>query len=405
MTDTPRMTQRERRATLALASVFALRMLGLFLILPVFAIHARGLPGADATLVGVAVGIYGLTQGLLQIPFGVASDRWGRKPVIVFGLAVFALGSFVAAVATDLAWIIAGRALQGAGAVSAAVTAMIADSTRESHRTRAMALVGASIGGTFALSLVVAPMLYPLAGVRGLFALTGVLVVAAIAVVIWVVPPVPTTVHEDAPAATWRGVLADAELIRLNVGIFVLHAVLMGVFVVLPPRLVELGLPLAQHAWVYLATMLVSFALMLPPILAAERHGRVRWLMTGSIALLLASVAALAFSAASLAWLLVSLLVFFVAFNILEAAVPSLASRVAPRGAKGMALGVYNTSQSLGLFAGGPLAGWLLSHFGMRGVFLGAAVAVAAWLAVAFGMREPGRRAATAATVAADEAI
>lgn len=403
MNDPQRMTPRELRASLSLAAIFALRMLGLFLILPVFAVHARGLEGATPALAGLAIGIYGLTQGVLQIPFGAASDRFGRKRVIAIGLAIFAAGSLVAAMAPDIVWTIVGRGLQGAGAVSAAVTAMIADSTRDEVRTRAMALVGASIGATFALSLVLAPPLYALVGMHGLFALTAVLVVAAIGVVVWVVPDAPA-LPPAAQAPRWRDVLLDVELLRLNAGIFVLHGLLMAMFVVVPPRLVDLGLPLARHAWLYLGVVLASFAAMMPLILAAERRGRVRRLMTGSILLMLVAVLGLALAAPTLATVAFWLLAFFVAFNILEATVPSLTSRLAPVHAKGLALGVYNTSQSLGLFVGGPLGGWLATQAGVRGVFLACAAAVAAWYAIAAGMREPPRRAATASTVAADEA-
>lgn len=390
------MTAREIRASASLASIFALRMLGLFLILPVFAVHARELPGGDnITLIGLALGIYGLTQACLQIPFGVASDRWGRKPVIIAGLVLFALGSFVAAAATDLWMTIIGRAIQGAGAISAAVTAMIADSTRDEHRTKAMAMVGASIGLTFALSLVAAPPLYAAIGMAGLFALTGALAIAAIAVVAWVVPPAPmhaTTLTDPAARLPWPRVVFDPQLLRLNFGIFALHTVQMAMFVVVPVMLVERGLPLAHHWWVYLPVVLASFALMLPPIIAAERRGRMRVVFLSSVALLALVQAGLAALVPSLAWLVAWLLLFFVGFNILEATLPSLISRMAPPASKGLALGVYNTTQAFGLFVGGALGGWLARHAGSAGVFAFATGAMLLWLAVAWGMRELPRR-------------
>ena len=402
MRDPNRMSAAEIRASVALASIFALRMLGLFLILPVFAVHARGIPGGDnAVLVGIALGIYGLTQGVLQIPMGAASDRFGRKQVIVAGLAVFALGSFLAAAAGDIFWVIVGRALQGAGAISAAVTAFIADSTRDEHRTKAMALVGASIGLTFALSLVAAPVLYAAIGMGGLFGMTGVLALAGIAVVLWVVPPAPARIeHED--ATHWREVALDPQLLRLNAGIFTLHAVQMAMFVVVPVLLVELGLPLPEHWKVYLPAVLVSFVLMMPPIMMAERRGRVRLLLLAAGALMVVVQLGLRWLAPSVAALAFWLLVFFVAFNILEASFPSLTSRLAPPSARGLALGIYNTTQAIGLAVGAAAGGWLARHFGAGAVFLFSALAMAAWVALAFGMREVPARGRRSGVAVAD---
>lgn len=400
-----RMSPREIRASASLASIFALRMLGLFLILPVFAVHAKSMPGGDsATLIGIALGIYGLTQALLQIPLGAASDRYGRKRVIVLGLVLFAAGSFLAAAAQDLLWVIVGRALQGAGAVSAAVTAFIADSTRDEHRTKAMAMVGGSIGLTFALSLVLAPLLYAAIGMGGLFALTGVLAVAGIAVVLWVVPAAPAKIeHED--AAHWRAVVLDPQLLRLNGGIFALHAVQMAMFVAVPPLLVERGLPLAEHWKIYLPAVLVSFALMMPPIMLAERRGRMRTLLLAASALMIAVQIGLLWLAPSVAALAFWLLAFFVAFNILEASLPSLTSRLAPPSAKGLALGIYNTTQSVGLAVGAALGGWFAQHFGKPSVFAFAAAVMALWFALALGMRELPRRPRRSGIAAADSAV
>ena len=386
-----RMTALEIRASVSLASIFALRLLGLFLILPVFAVYAQSIPGGtDPTLVGLALGIYGLTQGLLQIPYGAASDRWGRKPVIATGLVVFAAGSFIAALATDIVWTIIGRAIQGAGAISAAVTALIADSTRDAHRTKAMALVGASVALTFASSLVLAPMLYPLTGVRGLFAMTGVLVVAAIGVLLWVVPATPR-----APAKlkredkfNTRAALLDRQLLRLNAGIFVLHMVLMAMFVVVPVLLVQGGLPLPEHWKIYFPVVMLSFALMAKPLIVAERRGLMRPLFIGSIVLVLAAQLGFLLRVDSVLWMALWLLIFFTGFNILEASLPSLVSRIAPASAKGLALGIYNTAQALGLFVGGALGGAIVARWGSEAVFVFAAIVTAAWWLIALGMRE-----------------
>ena len=387
------MSGQEVRTSASLASIFALRMLGLFLILPVFAVHARTIPGGDSpALVGLALGIYGLTQGVLQIPFGAASDRWGRKPVIVAGLVLFALGSFIAAAADNILWTIIGRAVQGAGAISAAVTAFIADATREEHRTKAMAMVGASIGLTFALSLVGAPPLYAAIGMGGLFALTGVLALAAIAVVTWVVPSAPPRIEHDDPA-TAASVVFNPQLLRLNFGIFALHTVQMAMFVVVPVLLVERAqLPLPNHWWVYLPVVLVSFGLMMPPIMAAERKSRMRILFLSAVGLLLVVQVGLLLHAPSLMWIAGWLLLFFVGFNILEASLPSLVSRVAPSSAKGLALGIYNTTQAIGLFAGGALGGLVAARWGAQGVFACAAVIMGVWWVIALGMREVPKR-------------
>src|SRR5882672_5002509 len=343
-----RMSPLELRASLSLASLFALRMLGLFLILPVFAVHARDLPGgASQTLVGLALGVYGLTQGVLQIPFGMASDRWGRKRVIVLGLVLFAIGSFVAAAAQDIYVVIAGRALQGAGAISAAVMAMAADMTRAQHRTKAMAMMGGSIALMFALSLVGAPWLYPLNGMGGLFALVGALALAGIGVTLLVVPAEPSASHDprrEVRPAMLLVVVSDPELLRLNFGIFILHVVQIAIFVVIPVALVShAGLPLSEHWKVYLPVVLGSFALMVPPLLHAERRGRLKFLFLAAVVLRLA----VCFD--NFPFLVGLLLFFFVAFNILEACLPSLVSRIAPASSRGTALGIYNTTQALGL--------------------------------------------------------
>jgi MFS family permease len=314
----------------------------------------------------------------------MASDRWGRKPVIYIGLVIFAAGSFLAAGADDIWTAIAGRVLQGAGAISSVVVALAADLTREQHRTKVMAMIGAMIGLAFALSLVAAPALYALIGMGGLFALTGVLCIAAIGVVKKLVPDVPAVAHA-APAA--GGKLFDTELMRINLGIFVLHMVQMAMFVVLPPLLVAAGLALPEHWKLYLPVVLASFALMIPPVLYADRRNRPKPVMLGGVALLLAVQLGLWFSAGGLAAFTVLLLMFFAAFNVLEALLPSLVSRIAPANARGTAIGVYNTTQTLGLFFGGLLGGWVASHYGPVAVFAACALVSAVWLGVAAGMR------------------
>ena len=388
------MSPQELRAGASLAGVFGLRMFGLFLILPVFAVHAPQLAGGDnLTLVGVALGAYGLAQAILQIPFGMASDRWGRKPLLVAGLAIFVAGSFLAAGAHDIWMTIAGRTLQGAGAISAVVMALAADLTREQHRVKTMAMVGATIGFSFALSLVAAPALYQVIGMGGLFSLTGVLALAAIPVVLWLVPEAPRRVHAAAGAGSGalRMALLDPELLRLNLGIFVLHVAQMAMFVVVPPLLVSAGMPLPEHWILYLPVVLASFALMLPPVLYADRRNAARPVMIGAIALLVAVEAGFAAAGAHLALMAALLLAFFAAFNVLEALIPSLVSRIAPAHTRGTAIGVYNTAQTLGLFVGGLAGGWIAGRYGAAAVFGACAALALVWLAIAIGMRPVNR--------------
>ena len=391
------MSPEERRTGASLASIFALRMLGLFLILPVFSVYAKTLPGGDnLALVGFALGAYGLTQAFFQIPYGIASDYFGRKQVIVVGLLIFALGSFVAAWAPDMNWIIVGRVLQGAGAISAAVTALAADLTREQHRTKVMAMIGSSIGLVFALSLVGAPVLYGWIGMGGLFVMTGVLALAAIVLLLKAVPPAPPPHgHEKLPL---RRVIFDADLLRLNLGIFVLHMVQMAMFVVLPHALINHGgLEAAAHWKVYLPAVLVSFVVMVPAIIAAERKDKMRPVFVGAVGLLAVVQVGLYALHESLWVLALWLLLFFVAFNVLEATLPSLVSRTAPPAAKGAALGVYNTTQAIGLFIGGAAGGYIAQHFGDNAVFAACTGLVLVWLAVANTMNFPQRRQAAEA--------
>ena len=381
------MTREEKRAGISLASIFALRMLGMFLILPVFAVHAQTLPGGtNLTLVGLALGAYGLTQAIFQIPFGMASDKFGRKRVIIVGLVLFAIGSVFAAMATDIYWTIFGRVLQGAGAISAAVTALAADLTREQHRTKVMAMIGSSIGLVFAFSLVAAPLLYAAIGMHGIFWMTGGLALAAIAVVIYIVPE-PPPVHAGL-RVPFREVLVNTQLLRLNLGIFILHMAQMMMFVVVPGLLISTGgLPLASHWQVYLPAVLISFVLMVPAIIYAEKRQKLRTVFVAGIVLLLLTLLMLGLQSNHFYVVAGGLLSFFVAFNLLEAMLPSLISRVAPPQAKGAALGVYNTAQALGLFMGGALGGWIVKHYNAQSVFLFAAGITLIWLAAAATMQ------------------
>jgi len=387
---TDRMSRQEKRAGISLAAVFALRMLGLFLILPVFAIYARTLPsGNDMALVGVALGAYGLTQACLQIAYGAASDRFGRKPVIVFGWLLFAAGSFVAAAAGDIYLVIAGRVLQGAGAISAAVTALAADLTREQHLTKVMAMIGSSIGLMFAVSMVGAPLFYTLVGMPGIFMMTGLLALLAIFVVLRVVPAAPAVPRQP----TWQSfveVLGHRQLLRLNFGVFALHLMLTAMWVLLPGELIHIGgLPVAEHWKVYLPALLLSFVVMVPAIIFAERRGHMKLIFNAAIVLLLIVQAGFGLFAGGLYALAFWLMLFFVAFNILEAAQPSLISRIAPAHAKGAALGVYNTTQALGLFLGGVVGGLLAKYAGAGAVWLAGALLALLWLLLGLTMSMP----------------
>lgn len=392
------MTPAERRAGASLAAIFALRMLGLFLILPVFAVHAHKVPGGDnLTLVGLAIGAYGLTQAFLQIAYGIASDRFGRKPVIVFGLLLFVLGSAVAALAGNIETIIVGRVLQGAGAISAAVTALAADLTRDQHRTKVMAMIGSSIGLVFAISMVAAPTLYAAIGMDGIFWLTAVLAFAAIGVVLYVVPAAPAVPR--APAGSFVDVLRDGQLMRLNGGVFALHLIQTAMWVLVPAALVAGGgLALPEHWKVYLPAVLLSFALMVPAVIVAERRGKMKAVFNSAVVLLLIVQIGLYAFGQGLWSLGLWLTLFFVAFNVLEAILPSWISRVAPAHSKGAALGLYNTLQSVGLFLGGMLGGWVAQHFGPGAVNLACGLLALIWLLFAATMNPPPRRVVPAAT-------
>jgi len=388
-----RMSSGEIRAASGLALVFAFRMLGMFMVLPVLATYGMDLAGATPALIGLAIGAYGLTQAFLQIPFGVISDRIGRRPVIYGGLVIFAIGSVVAAQADSIWGVIAGRILQGAGAISAAVMALLSDLTREQNRTKAMAMIGMSIGVSFAVAMVVGPLLTRAFGLHGLFLATGVLALVGIALVAFVVPKATAhTRHRESGVARGEmlATLKHPDLLRLDLGIFVLHSILMASFVALPLALVErAGLPKEQHWWVYLTALVVSFFAMIPFIIYGEKKRKMKRVLLGAVAtLMLVELFFWAFGD-GLKALVIGTVVFFTAFNLLEASLPSLISKVSPAGGKGTAMGVYSTSQFLGSAMGGILGGWLFQHGGLGVVFIGCAALCALWLAIAVTMREP----------------
>jgi len=387
------MSRNEVRSAASMAGIYALRMLGLFMILPVFALYAEELQGATPALAGLAIGIYGMTQALLQIPFGLVSDKIGRKPVIIFGLLVFALGSTVAASADTIAMVIVGRALQGAGAIAAAVMALTADLIREEHRVKAMAMIGMSIGASFALAMVLGPVLNTWIGVPGIFWLTAVLAVGGIAVIVLIVPtPAVSRVHRDAEAVPgqFTAVLRDPQLLRLDLGIFCLHLILTASFVVLPLALRDVaGLPAARHWELYLPVLVMSLPMAIPFILQAEKHRRMKQVFVGAVAVIAVAEAGLSVLHGSVLSIALLLFVFYSAFNLLEAILPSLIAKVAPPDRKGTAMGVYSSSQFFGAFVGGSVGGLLHGRYGLGAVFLFCCAVALLWLLAATTMKSP----------------
>ena len=387
------MNRQEFRAAASLAAVFSVRLLGLFMIYPVFAAYAHGLTGASPYLVGEALGIYGLTQGLLQIPFGLLSDRVGRKVMIVIGLLLFAGGSAVAALSTSIGGVIFGRALQGAGAVGSVILALVADLTTEENRTKALAMIGITIGASFMVALVAGPILAALIGVPGIFWLMVGLALVGIAITEFMVPrPRVVRVHRDAePVPAMIGsVLRNAELLRLNFGIFALHAMLTASFLVVPALLRgTLGLSNHNDWMVYLPVLLVSVVVMVPAIIVAEKYRRMKGVFVAAVATLVVSQIMLYLGAGNLYVLLAALTVFFSGFNVMEASLPSLITKTAPPDAKGTAMGLYSSLQFHGIFAGGVIGGWANQHGGTAAVFALTAAIALAWLLAAATMKQP----------------
>ena len=389
-----KMSSAERRSTISLAAIYGLRMLGMFLILPIFAIYAQTLEGGhDHTMVGLALGAYGLTQVLLQLPFGIASDKYGRKKVIYAGMLIFVVGSVVAAMGTDIITVIIGRAIQGAGAVSAVVMALVADSTREEHRTKAMATIGGTIGVTFALSLVAGPLLNQSIGVSGIFWMTAILAIFAIGVVKFLVPdPVNSHFHSDTETAPRKikEVLRNTQLLRLNFGAFSLHAAQMAMFVVVPFALKETsGMSENQHWLVYLPVLTISFVMMLPAIIYGEKRAKLKPVFIGAVATMLFAQLLFAANIHHFWGVVMALFFYFLAFNLLEATLPSLISKMAPAASKGTAIGIHNTAQSLGIFIGAVAGGFLSGNYGFSSVFIFCSVLMAIWLISTFGMKTP----------------
>lgn len=392
-TSSEKMSPTELRATIGLAGVYGLRMFGLFIILPVFAFYAEDLPGGNNyTLVGIALGAYGLTQAILQIPFGWLSDRIGRKPVIYLGLILFAIGSLVAAVAVDIYWVILGRIIQGAGAISAAVMALAADLTREEHRTKAMATIGMTIGTVFAISLIAAPVLNQWIGVPGIFAMTGVLALLAMVVVKKIIPdPQISRFHSDteASATSFGSVLRDTQLLRLNYGIFALHATLMALWLVVPLTLRQAGMAADDHWQIYLPVLILSIIFIIPAIIYAEKKAKLKYVFIAAIALLLIGQILLAITFDSIWGTAIALLIFFTAFNLLEASLPSLISKIAPVGAKGTAIGIYSSTQFLGAFIGAATGGYLFGSYGSDALYAFCGSLLTVWLVLAVTMKAP----------------
>jgi MFS family permease len=378
----------EWRAVVSLGAIYALRMIGMFMVLPVFALYAGDLPRpAEPWQIGLAIGIYGLTQACLQIPMGMASDRFGRKPVIALGMVVFAAGSWLAGSTQDIDWIIVGRALQGAGAVSSAVAALLADVTRDAVRTTAMAILGAGMGLAFVLALVLGPLVSGWIGVDGIFQLTGALALLTLPVLLFAVP---TPTEPRTSAGRLREVLANGQLLRLDAGIFLLHACMTTVFTVAPLAIVEtLGLPSAQHWKLYLPVLLLSLIPVFPLIRMAEQRGRFKTAFIGAICVLAMALALASAEHSSAMLLVLALFLYFIGFNFLEGALPSLISRKAPPEQKGAALGIYSSAQFLGAFAGGTLGGLAMQRGGISAAFALAATLPIIWLIIAAKLAPP----------------
>jgi MFS family permease len=387
------MDKLEFRAASSLAVVFSVRLLGLFMIYPVFEAYAGGLSGASPYLIGEALGIYGLSQGLLQIPFGLLSDRYGRKPMIVLGLVLFGAGSALAAMSTSIGGVIVGRVLQGAGAVGSVILALVADLTREENRTKAMAMVGITIGMSFMIAVIAGPIVARFIGVDGIFWLMVGLAIVGIGITEFVVPtPQLVRVHRDAetvPGLIWS-VLRNGELLRLDFGVFVLHAILTASFLVVPGVLLgTLGLTSHDQWMVYLPVLVISLLVTVPAIVIAEKHRRMKGVFVCSVVGIAASQLLLHFGETNAGFVLAALAIFFSAFNVMEASLPSLITKVSPPDAKGTAAGLFSSSQFLGIFAGGVVGGWVHQTWGTPGVFGLTAALAMLWLFAAGTMRQP----------------
>jgi len=386
------MTSLEKRSITGLASIFALRMLGLFMILPVFSLAADQYTGSTPLLIGLAIGAYGLTQALFQIPFGMLSDRIGRKKVITAGLLLFAAGSVVAATAHSIEMVILGRLLQGSGAISAAVMALTADLTRDEHRTKAMASIGISIGLSFSVALASGAALEHWIGLSGIFWATAAFALVGIAVLhLWVPSPTRCLSHQDMEPVPQQfiKVVRNPDIMRLVLSIMMLHLLLTISFYALPISLFEQGLAKEQHAMAYLPVLILAFIAMVPFIIIAEKYRKMRPVFIGAVVTLGLVQVAWALFTSSATGILIGLWLFFTAFNILEASLPSLMSKLSPLENKGTALGIYSTAQFLGAFIGGAAGGFLFGQFGVTGVFIAGACITLVWLFFIIPMRPP----------------
>ncbi len=390
------MNSLEKRGTFSLAGIYGFRMLGLFMILPVFAIYAQELKGVTPALMGLALGAYGLTMAILQIPFGMLSDRVGRKPVIAFGLVLFAAGSVVAATSDDIWGVIVGRALQGSGAIAAVVMALLTDFTREHERTKAMAILGISIGASFVLALMIGPVLENLIGVQGLFWLTAMLALFGLGLLFTVVPDPLQHIEKQKKAPAGQAlfkILSHKELLRLDIGILIQHAIMMAMFTALPFILHDvIHLNKSEHAWFYVVVLMASVLFMGPMVMAAERRNKMKFIFMSSVALLISGQLVLGLYQTSVYSVAFGLLLFFIGFNVLEACLPSLISRVSPSESKGTAMGVYSSSQFFGAFLGGALGGSCYGAWGAQVLFICCASIASVWFIIALGMTSIQKR-------------
>ena len=387
------MSPLERKSLFGLASLYAFRMIGLFMLLPVLSLYADQYSGSTIILVGFALGIYGLTQGLFQIPLGFLSDRFGRKPIIFIGMLIFFLGSIIAATSETMWGLIAGRALQGAGAVASTIMALLSDLTTEQSRTKAMAVIGASIGVSFAISLIAGPILANLWGISGLFWLTAILSIFALLILFFLVPT-PSVLRQNGESQAvpqmFSRLLRNQELLRLNFGIAVLHFSQMAIWISVPLILEQtFNFNREGHWIIYLTVLGFSFICMLPFMLIAEAKQKIKLVFIGAILLLTVGEIILGSGLNNHIIFLLGLFVFFMAFNLLEATLPSLISKLAPAGAKGTAMGIYSTCQFLGAFLGGISGGIITHYFGYSGVFWLAACLTILWVIFAVTMKKP----------------
>ena len=387
------MTKSERRSVFSLALLYSTRMLGLFMVLPVFMLYGQDLENASSILLGVAIGAYGLSQALFQIPFGALSDKYGRKRLIFFGLVLFFLGSVLAAVSTDIYGVILGRFLQGAGAIASVLMALLSDLTSEESRTKGMAIIGMSIGMSFSVALVIGPLVGGIYGLQGIFWLTAFLALFGMFWLMFFVPS-PVQSQSNRNVRLFKDqigeVLRNKELLRLDGGIFALHLCLTAVFIAVPMSLQNhLNLPGSDHWLVYLTVILTSFFAMVPFIIIGEKKNKMKGIFLFAILLLCVASFSFSWSQHSFLYFWLSLFLFFMAFNLLEASLPSLVSKISPAGNKGTAMGIYSTSQFFGAFVGGVLGGYVVSNFQESGVYYLVSGVCFIWFLGARNMAKP----------------